>query len=54
MFAVAVWRWVGFLLEQGVCNLLRTIARIAEAGVRIGEKAVLPVRRVQMNGRPGQ
>ena len=28
MFAVAVWRWVGFLLEQCVCKLLRTIARI--------------------------
>ena len=28
MFAVAVWSRVGFLLEQGVCNLLRRIARI--------------------------
>ena len=28
MFAVAVWHWVGFLLGQCVCNLLRTIARI--------------------------
>ena len=26
----------------------------SEAGVRIGEKAILPVRRVQMNGQPGQ
>ena len=49
MFAVAVWSRVGFLLEQGVCNLFRRIARILrqECGLEFKHARGLECRRIE-------